>query len=917
MSINNYSNPIGSHNTNGKVIQQIFNAKGSVNMDQLHGLNNPYNGEEDGYLNILEFGLDPKQVNQTENTEQTNFDLFNHPDGIDINLNQDSYGSTNDDEENDQPSNPEKENKTDTDTQDKILTYVIPPSLRRPFQIPYPKQTTKTVLPSNAFTTPNTGKTITKYDRVLHMTSTTLVNATTDNEANSVEIRTTHQTITENPNTATTELRLAQTSLPNDSARQPVLNPVQGTVEKSTTDNSLFYEHLNPYARGNGKTSSDDNRQKTPDSNETQTATTVNHVTPLIAKNIATPILNNRVQLISNSVLHNPQPGNLNNITTRDLFNPYARGYTNLFISDERDHNNNTSSNQEHNNDICHLSLEKPALPAPVNATITGDHTLNPQQPLPMLTAQQPMRANYKNTEHKNSGKLHVSKFIDDSMKPTDSSKIILPPDLETLRPLIMSQPEALAPYIIELGTNNLTHSRIINKKKESFTQLASNNKTPRSLRIKCELTTSPSYSSHPSFLQIKERLHNATNDYIKTGTMLMAEWAHIHISLLTHDRCHSLLTKALKILDGITFYNATVIFTPTWFSASQNHNTLLLLKFYLSNSFIDTNEIVTYLELPTDTILLIGAKILSNHGSDAHAANSINAINLTDINLAIKEEFDFISETLISFDQILRLTTIDLWHAQQEKTKQLSAAITLKSRMAAFETTDATASTAAAITRATELQAETEATTLQTSLRIANLEKTTRKQEQKVNEFSKLLRHNDKKQRHSNMIDLTTDDGKSPQPSSSSPTPFPKSQRNLKRKQNDFILSPPFTKRSNKPKKVHWNIPEQLQINPVNTVNTQPPNYAAAPPMPLNSNTPFFAPAPPPVPPQAPSASNPFVGRQMSPFTAAKDPYTNGNPITKNPFHNVSHNKIGSYQDKIIKPKRDKHNTKGRRKRN
>ncbi len=254
---------------------------------------------------------------------------------------------------------------------------------------------------------------------------------------------------------------------------------------------------------------------------------------------------------------------------------------------------------------------------------------------------------------------------------------------------------------------------------------------------------------------------------------------------------------------------------------------------------------------------------------------------------------------------------------------KQLSAAITLKSRMAAFETIDATAITANAITRATELQTEA-----QTNLRLANLEKTTRKQEQKVNVFSKLLRHNDKKQKHSNsnqnqghenrnMVDLTTDDGDSPQPSSSSPTPFPKFQKNPKRKQNDLASSPSFTKCSNKSKKVHWSLSEQQLINPTNTANTQPPNNTVAPPIPFNITTPFFAPAPPPVPPQAPSASNPFVGRQMSPFTAAKDPYTNGNPITKNPFHNVSHNKIGSYQDKIIKPKRDKHNTKGRRKRN
>jgi hypothetical protein len=497
MSINNYSNPISSHHSNGKVIQQIFNAKGSVHMDQLQGLNNPYNGEEEGFFNDFELSLDPEKVTQMENAKQTNFDLFNHPGDINIDLNQNSHGSANDDDDDNQPSNSAKEDKTEANTQDKTLTYVVPPSLRKPFQIPYLKQTTTTGLPSNAFTTPKTGQTIAKYNRVLHMTSTTLVNATTGNETNSVQMQTTHQTSTEKPNTVTNELRVMQTSMQTTSARQPVPNPVQDTVDKFPTDNTPFYEHLNPYARGHGKTFSNEIRQKTPDPNETQTAK-INHVTPLITKNMATPILNSRMQFVPNSVQHNFQLGNSNDTATRDLFNPNAKGYTKSFISDKKDHNNNTDSNQESYSDNDHPSLEKTATSVPINTDATSVHVYNPYQSLPTSTVQQITRANRKNPDHKNSGKLYVSKFIDDSIKPTDSSKIILPPDLETLRPLIMSQPEVLAPYIIELGTNNLTHSRIINKKKESLTQLTSNNKIPRSLRIKCELTTSPSYSSHP-----------------------------------------------------------------------------------------------------------------------------------------------------------------------------------------------------------------------------------------------------------------------------------------------------------------------------------------------------------------------------------------------------------------------------------
>jgi len=40
-----------------------------------------------------------------------------------------------------------------------------------------------------------------------------------------------------------------------------------------------------------------------------------------------------------------------------------------------------------------------------------------------------------------------------------------------------MSQPEVLGPYISELGNTNLIPSRIINKKKDSFTKLTTTTK--------------------------------------------------------------------------------------------------------------------------------------------------------------------------------------------------------------------------------------------------------------------------------------------------------------------------------------------------------------------------------------------------------------------------------------------------------
>jgi hypothetical protein len=46
--------------------------------------------------------------------------------------------------------------------------------------------------------------------------------------------------------------------------------------------------------------------------------------------------------------------------------------------------------------------------------------------------------ANNTGKAFKSTGKLNISRFIDNSIKPNNDSKIILPADLESLRPLIM-----------------------------------------------------------------------------------------------------------------------------------------------------------------------------------------------------------------------------------------------------------------------------------------------------------------------------------------------------------------------------------------------------------------------------------------------------------------------------------------------
>jgi hypothetical protein len=55
-----------------------------------------------------------------------------------------------------------------------------------------------------------------------------------------------------------------------------------------------------------------------------------------------------------------------------------------------------------------------------------------------------------------------------------------------------MSQHEVFTPHFIELGNISLAQSKTIKKKKESYNLLKENKKIPRSLQVKCELTTHP-----------------------------------------------------------------------------------------------------------------------------------------------------------------------------------------------------------------------------------------------------------------------------------------------------------------------------------------------------------------------------------------------------------------------------------------
>ncbi len=312
---------------------------------------------------------------------------------------------------------------------------------------------------------------------------------------------------------------------------------------------------------------------------------------------------------------------------------------------------------------------------------------------------------------------------------------------MELLRPLILLQHEAFTQSIIDLGTTNLFLSEIIEKKTESLKQIKYNNKIPRSLRIKCGLTTSPSYTGKTDFIRLKDDLQEVVSTFIKKGTEIMTDWAEINIQLLKKDRCTTTISKALLLLDGLSSFFLEVIGTPH-FPSLPNIKciNLFLWKLYLSNQYIEVDTLAIFFDLPLEQILTLGAKIITKADLDEEVNSILQSINLSDIDMNNVIHEGFLSETLISFDQILKMTTIHVWDFQKEKNKHTMAAQNLRAKMSSLQMINATEATAHAIAKATENINITNTKDLTSNLRLSNLEKQVRKQDQKLNEQSKML---------------------------------------------------------------------------------------------------------------------------------------------------------------------------------
>jgi len=170
-----------------------------------------------------------------------------------------------------------------------------------------------------------------------------------------------------------------------------------------------------------------------------------------------------------------------------------------------------------------------------------------------------------------------------------------------------------------------------------------------------------------------------------------------------------------------------------------------------MSNILTINKDLISYLELPPEVILLTGAKILANTNSEDDALHILQSLQASNLNLNDKLQHTFVTEMLLQFNQILQTTTIDIWKSHNRKTTQETAANKLKAKMAALETTNATKATAQAIQNAFSNINDTEKLNANSNLRLANLEKNLKRQEQKTNEISNTLRNKNKNQQQKN----------------------------------------------------------------------------------------------------------------------------------------------------------------------
>jgi uncharacterized coiled-coil protein SlyX len=435
----------------------------------------------------------------------------------------------------------------------------------------------------------------------------------------------------------------------------------------------------------------------------------------------------------------NPKPtlGIITPNTHTPMANPYIKNKdeTNPFQKAQNHYAYQNLKSNSKNNSVITDSITNDLLKQSIINKINREDIINPYKHIAQnipTSATKTYTSPQKNTKN---------------IQTSANSHIKIPnltPELESLRTVIMSQHNAFSQHIIDLGTICLKHTTTIEKKKESSLKLINEEIIPRSLRIKCDLTTSPDFENNPNYITLKKDLQTAVSNFISTGMEIMKKWSITNVDLLIKDRCNNFMKKAIKILDGLYSYWENIIGPAKWTNDIKTNILLLMLKIYIETDYIpNTIDVANFLEMPPNEILLLCSKIITKNPDDIYNQSILVAIDQIQLDISEhnSEQLYILQETLTAFDAIIRATTLQLWQTHSILQREIEASQKLKAQMEAERTLSATEATAKAVNKAIATIELTNNTNQATELRIHNLEKQLTEQKQTANEILNHIR--------------------------------------------------------------------------------------------------------------------------------------------------------------------------------
>jgi hypothetical protein len=269
----------------------------------------------------------------------------------------------------------------------------------------------------------------------------------------------------------------------------------------------------------------------------------------------------------------------------------------------------------------------------------------------------------------------------------------------------------------------------------------------PRSIRIKCQLTTSEDYRQDETFLQLQKLQDQHVAEFHENALDVFTKWHDRLINLINKDRLIYFLAKGTAILSRmIVFFQHCTNFKINWPSVTdtdicnkeyrQKILTLFLFKLYTSKHIMDISPLLEFLEVSNKEFTSVGAKLILNTNNDIKVEQEFHRLNVLHFNPSKKSEFEFVQEVLLSFDSILRYTSLELWNDKSLANRKATASEALEASLKADDITNTTELVAETIAKAkNNIQHKNEIQT-NLELRMTNLEKMLTKHQQQQKNY-------------------------------------------------------------------------------------------------------------------------------------------------------------------------------------